>query len=155
MDLLTWAIILFGVGLILLAGELLLPTHGVLGALGLAGIGAGIGCCFAINRWIGLSVFVVAIILSPLAFSLAMKIWPRTPIGKKLLLQHAEKPLDVNPRSVQIGETGVTVTEMRPMGEVEFADLRAEAISDRGIIPAGTTVKVVNTDGGRATVREI
>lgn len=155
MDLLTWAIILFAVGLVLLAGELLLPTHGALGALGLAGIGAGIGCCFAINRWLGLGVFVVCIILSPLVFSLAMKIWPRTPIGKRLMLQHTEKPLDIMPRCVAVGETGVTVTEMRPMGEVEFTDLRIEAVSDRGIIPAGTSVRVMSTDGGRTTVRAI
>lgn len=155
MDLITWAILLIVAGIILLIGELLLPTHGVLGALGLIGIGGGIGCCFAIDRWLGLGLFVLSLVLSPFIFSLAMKVWPYTPVGRRLMLQHFEKPPAISPRPVEIGEAGVTVTEMRPMGEVEFADMRLEAISDRGMLAAGTKVKVVSTDGGRAVVRPV
>ena len=50
---------------------------------------------------------------------------------------------DPEPLPVQIGQTGTTVSELRPMGTCDFAGQRVEAISELGIIPRGQQIRVV------------
>ena len=151
MDPLSLIFLLVAGGVVLLVGELLLPTHGLLGLAGLLCLGGAIGVCFRIDKWIGLTVLFVAIVSSPFLLSAAMKLWARSPVGRRIILQ----PLDVGraPAPVRIGQIGCSVTEMRPMGECDFGDHRVEAISELGMIPPGRKVKVVAVDNGRPTVR--
>jgi membrane-bound serine protease (ClpP class) len=146
-------LLLLAIGIVLLVAELLLPTHGMLGILGLlCGVGA-IVVCFRINQWLGFGVFLGAIVASPFALALAMKIWAASPIGKRMILQNAS--VAPAPAPVRLGQVGSAVTEMRPMGECDFGDHRLEAVSELGIIPAGQQVKVVAIDNGRPTVRPL
>src|SRR5688572_25811931 len=135
------AILLFGIGVALLLGELLLPTHGLLGILGGGGIIAGIVACYMINFWLGTGVFLATTIATPFAGAAAVKIWPKTPIGRRVVLPPV---VDVAPEpAVRLGQTGVTVSELRPMGMCEFDSGRVEAISEHGMIDPGRAVKVV------------
>jgi membrane-bound ClpP family serine protease len=54
---------------------------------------------------------------------------------------------------VYIGQSGTAVSQLRPMGHCEFADLRIEAQSEYGIIEPGESVKVVAIVNGRPRVR--
>jgi membrane-bound ClpP family serine protease len=58
-------------------------------------------------------------------------------------------------RGIPVGQVGVAVTELRPMGECEFEEERMEAISERGIIRPGQSVKVVGARSGRPLVRAV
>ncbi len=147
------AIILFGVGVMLLVGELLLPTHGLLGILGGGGIIAGIVVCYMIDFWLGTGVFLGTTIAAPFAGAGAMKVWPRTPIGRRVVLPPVIDPVD--PAPVRIGQRGVTISELRPMGMCEFDTGRFEVISEHGLIDPGRAVKVVGLVNNRATVRAI
>src|SRR5262252_1129505 len=133
MDPLMLILLLVAAGVVLLVGELLLPTHGILGLMGLLCFGGAIAVCFKINRWVGLVVFITAVLASPLLATLAMKLWAASPIGKRVILQ----PVDVSraPAAVRIGQIGTAASEMRPMGECDFGDQRIEAIAELGIIP--------------------
>jgi membrane-bound ClpP family serine protease len=148
-----YAILAYVLGAVLIAAEVLLPTHGLVGIVGVVGILVSVGFCFAINAWIGLGVLAATLAATPFAFVLAMRIFPRTPFGRKLVLPpvHDEAP----PALVQIGQTGVTVSELRPMGTCEFSGTRVEALSDRGIIAPGQKVQVVNLNNRRPTVRVV
>jgi len=148
------AILLFGVGIALMIGELLLPTHGLLGILGGLGIAGGILACYLINFWLGTGVFVATAVASPFVGAAAMKIWPKTPIGRRVVLPPV---IDAIPEPlVRVGETGVTITDMRPMGTCEFARAgRVEAISEHGMIEPGRPVKVVALVNNRPTVRVV
>jgi hypothetical protein len=80
------AILLFGIGIALLLGELLLPTHGILGVLGAGGVVAAIVVCYMMNVWLGTGVLLAAMIVTPFAGTAAVKLWPKTPIGRRVVL---------------------------------------------------------------------
>jgi len=144
-------LILIGAGIVLLIGELLLPTHGGLGIAGILALLGAVGVCFYLNRWLGLGVLVAAIIASPFVWNFMIAAWLRTPVGKRIVLAPLESK--VSPPPVKPGDVGVTVSELRPMGEVDFGPLRLEAISELGMIPAGSTVRVVAIREGMPAVR--
>ncbi len=150
---LTIAIVLFIVGMLLLLAELLLPTGGVLGVLGTLAVVGAVIACFMIGRWIGLGVFIGLVVLSPFLVTWLINLYPKTPIGRKMILQ--DETTVVRPPPVHIGQEGVAMTRLRPSGEVEFEHERLEVISERGIIEPGRRVKVVAITNNRPVVREV
>lgn len=147
------AILLSILGVAMLVAELLLPTHGLLGVLGVCSIFVSIGVCFVINRWLGLGVFMAVLAASPLVGAAFVKYWPRMLVGRKLVLQPTSQQRP--PLAAQIGQTGVTVSDLRPMGECEFDGQRMEAISEYGLIGAGQRVRVVSINDRRPVVRVV
>ena len=146
------AALLLGIGVILFIAELVLPTHGLLGVVGGCTILASVFVALKQNAWVGLALLCVCALSTPLIWMAFVKFWPRTPIGRRLVLQDLTPPPPAAP--VRVGQTGVAVSELRPMGLCEFDDgTRLESQSEHGIIPAGTTVKVVALVNNRATVR--
>lgn len=153
MELTVWAFILFGIGLVMLVAEAFLPTHGLLGIAGAAALVGGIACSFAINQYLGLATLIGTAIASPFAFTLAMRIWPRTPVGRRIVLGPVESRLQ--PPLVRLGAVGKAISELRPMGTAEFEGERLEVRSDMGMIAPGTKVQVVNIDAGQLVVRAV
>ncbi len=91
------------------------------------------------------------LIAAPFAAIAAVKIWPKTPIGRRMMLQ----PIDskVEHPTVVIGAIGTALSELRPMGMCEFGDERVEVRSQLGLIAAGQKVKITSIDAGRVIVR--
>jgi membrane-bound ClpP family serine protease len=141
-------IFLFAVGLVLIVGELFLPAHGTLGIVGCGAILGAIGIGFHMNQWLGASMLVITLILSPIAAT----VWPRM-VGKRLILPTKETL--VQPPRVGLGQVGVAVSELRPMGWCEFEDQRHEVRAETNVIRAGKQVKVVSVEMGRLIVREV
>jgi membrane protein implicated in regulation of membrane protease activity len=119
--------------------------------LGSGAIIAAIVEGFRVNQWLGLSMLLGVLIASPFVAALAVNLWPRTPIGRRILLPRVESV--VIPPHVGVGQIGVTVSELRPMGCGEFDQQRFEVKSEAGLIPAGSRIKVVNVLNGRLIVR--
>lgn len=153
MDPLLIAGILLIVGLFLLVAEAVLPSHGILGVLsGIALFGA-VFYCFLAGPWIGLGALAVIVVSSPFVFMWMMEMWPRTPVGRRLVLT-ATVPQAPQPQLITVGLEGRAVTELRPIGESDFGDMRVEVVSEYGIIEAGSSIKVVAIDpDGRPVVR--
>jgi membrane-bound ClpP family serine protease len=145
-------LLLFG-GVVLLVAEMFLPAHGVIGAMGVIALLGGVGYCFSQNQWAGAILLVVLVCLAPIAGTFAVKWWPRTPLGKKIVLQPLAPVVREIP--VQIGQTGQTLSALRPTGMCEFGGQRLEARSELGIIEPGKPIKVVAVDAGRITVRGV
>lgn len=148
-----YAMIAYALGAFLIVAEVLLPTHGIVGLAGAISILVSVAFCFVIDPWVGVGVFAATLAASPFAFALAMKIFPRTPFGRRLILPPVQG--EAPPAQVQIGQVGVTVSELRPMGTCEFAGVRVEALSDQGVVAPGQKVQVVNLNNRRPTVRVI
>ena len=158
------AILLFAVGAILIVAEVLLPAHGVIGLIGLVSLLAGVGVCFWINQYLGLGALIALVAVTPFAAMLWVKVFPHTPVGRRLILGRSAGGGVSEGRAaptpfVQVGQTGRAVTEMRPMGVCEFVlpagPERVEARSEGGIIPAGQAVRVVGLVDRRPTVRPV
>lgn len=153
MDPIPLILLLVACGVVLLVGELLLPTHGVLGIAGLVCIGVAIIVVFTLNKWAGLAVFFATLVASPFIMTWGMSLWAGSPVGRRIILQPHQNNEAALP--IQLGEIGTAATELRPMGECDFGENRIEVISELNIIPAGTRVKVVALNNGRPTVRAV
>lgn len=152
----TFAILFFVGGIVLLLAEIVLPSHGVLGIVGAIGLIAGVGTCFWINQYVGLLAAVLVVAALPLAASMWVKIWPHTYAGKRLILgQTAGSVAHVPVAPVQVGQLGVVVSELRPGGVCEFGANRAEARAEHGVVEAGRRVEVVAIVDGRPVVRAV
>ncbi|MEM8496235.1 MAG: hypothetical protein AAF663_12710, partial [Planctomycetota bacterium] len=101
--------LLLAVALVMGVAELILPTGGVLGILaGLALFGA-LGCCFFIDRWLGLGLTVGALVLSPFVAAGVMKVWEKSPVGDAVIMKDvAGKATKVN---VPVGAVGTALSE--------------------------------------------
>lgn len=150
----VWLVILLVVALGLFIAELFIPSGGLLAVLGAVCVTGAIVICFMINRWLGTGVLAASVVLAPFAFGWGVSLWQKTPLGKRLIITEVTGELP-KPK-VLIGSIGITLTELKPMGEVEIGDVKVEAQSEMGmIIPPGRRVKVLSLRNGLVTVREI
>ena len=143
--------LLMGLGVVLMLAETLLPTHGIVGLLGGVSILIAIIVATRVNAWSGVALLVACVAMIPIAWAGFIHYWPRTPLGRRIVMQPFENP----PQQliVRVGQAGVAVSELRPMGMCEFDGLRVESISEHGIVSPGTNVKVVALTNNRPTVR--
>lgn len=147
------AILTFAAGVVLLLAELMLPTHGILGVLGVAALLGGIGMTFAVHPALGAGLLLVTAVTAPLVGRWMLGVWLRGPIGRRLVLKPT--PEAATNGAVHVGDVGATVSELRPMGVCEFNGERREAASEYGVIGAGQKVRVVSVSGGRPVVRPL
>jgi membrane-bound ClpP family serine protease len=146
-------LLLLAIGAVLIVAELLLPSHGMLGIGATAAILGAVYVCSRQSIWAGLALLVALAIATPFVWTAFLKIWPKTPVGRRVILPPIEATHP--PLAVRIGQSGVTVSELRPMGTCEFEGVRLEAISEHGLVAPGTAVKVVALVNNRPTVRVV
>lgn len=149
----TFIFVFLLAGVLLLAAELFLPTHGLLGVMGVVSIALAIGKTFWINQWAGVGLLLACAIASPFAWSAAIRIWPKTPFGRKVVLPPVVNVPEAPP--VHLGQTGRTISELRPMGVCDFEGTRVEAIAEIGMIDAGQQVTVIAMQDRRPMVRAV
>jgi membrane-bound serine protease (ClpP class) len=159
MDILTLAYGLIGVGLVLLLAELVLPTHGILAALGLSSIIVGTALTFRDSTSTGVKTLLAVVIGLPLLASAALYVWPRTPMGKRFILQAPDDDEAVanNPVMLELeqlrGKIGRTLSALRPCGVVDFSGRRVDTMTDGAMIEPNQWVRCVEVKGGRVIVR--
>ena len=164
------AMLLWGFGLVLLAGfllfiELFVPSGGVIGLV--AGVTAIAGVVFfwrESTMW-GLSGTLGVLILGPCAVAFMLKVYPETYVGRKLILggskadeeSFAAKVMaqaeESEHREALLGKIGVTINNLRPVGEVRIDGQRLEALAERGVLDAGVEVAVVSIVDNQIKVR--
>jgi membrane-bound serine protease (ClpP class) len=162
MDILALAYGLIGVGLVLLLAELVLPTHGILAVLGLSSIVVGTALSFQGGTSTGVKTLLAVVLGLPVAASLALYVWPHTPMAKRFILTPHEDDEAVanNPVMVELeqlrGKVGRTLSALRPCGVVDFAGKRVDTVTDGAImIEPHQWVRCVEVKAGRVIVRPI
>ena len=145
--------VLTAVAVLLALAEVMLPTGGVLGIIaGLCAV-AAIVLCFTIDKWLGMGVTVAAMILAPFLAAGVMKLWERSPVGKKLIITNVAGKPDVE--HVVVGSIGTALSPLRPMGEADFAGDTLQVLSEFGPVGRGEAVRVLSFDGVVARVRAL
>ena len=153
MTLTTLVILLLLAGVVLMLAEALLPTQGLLGVVGAVAMLSAVVVSFRIDSRVGFALLAGLVVIAPFAGMLWVKLYPKTPVGRRMILGPVAHEVAAAP--VSVGQTGTTVSELRPMGTCEFAGVRVEALSDQGIVAPGQTVQVVNLNNRRPTVRVV
>ena len=148
-------LILFLLGVILLAGEVFVPGA-VLGVLGAVCMLAGCTISFIqLGTGYGMLATVVALALLGLTLYVELVWLPTTRLGRKLIVQStvdATSQPPVADKDQVIGKTGEALTALVPSGYVLIEGRRYEAFSQSGHVAKGTTLKVVAVDNFRLTV---
>lgn len=156
-----WAIVLIILGIGLAVLELFVPSGGVLAFLSLASIAAGMVAGFMAGPVVGLIILIAVMIVLPSGLALAIKWWPQTPIGRRILLRVArgEDVLPDNPyrRSLRemVGKIGVAKSKMLPSGAILIDGRTVDAYSEGVPIDPGQRVVALEVQGTRVLVRPI
>jgi membrane-bound ClpP family serine protease len=155
------AILLLLAALACVAAELFLPTHGIL-ALCAALLALG-SIILAYNASPALGIFfgMAVVIVSPIVFYWAIRLYPHTPMGKRVMLRKPGEKInqpfaeESQKLSQYIGKRGTALSTLRPSGIVEIDGDRIDCISESEAIPAGTPVEIIRVIGLKAVVKPL
>jgi len=157
---LTTALVLQMAGIVLLIAEIFLPSHGLLTIMALACLGSGIYMAFKYGETAGYLSILATVIILPTFAVLAVKVWPRTPFGRRIAPPNRPADItDVPTAQVELelqkmlGKKGRALTPLRPVGTCEFDGQRLECIAETGIVQKDSTVVAVAVQGRSLIVR--
>jgi membrane-bound serine protease (ClpP class) len=145
-----WIIALLAIGYLLLAAELFVPG-GILGTLGVVAVLWG--CYLAFDQ--GVAWGAGAVLLSAAVTLVSVRAFFASRAGKRLVLG------DVGSKSWKssdeglahlVGQTGVTLSTLRPAGLAEIDGERIDVVSDSEFLDRGQRVTVVEVEGNRVVV---
>lgn len=152
---------LIAVGLALLAGELILFTHGFLLVLGVAALIVGVTMTFSVGTPQGVVTLVGLFVIIPLVGQVLLHYFPRTPVGRRFMLGEREEDdtlahMPVNLELEQLrNRYGRTLSALRPSGVVDFDGRRIDCISEGTMIEPGQWVRCIDVRAGIVLVRRV
>lgn len=163
MNNLIYSLIALLIFYIVLVGEFLLPTGGLLGAIALAALTASLVFAFKYSTVAGICVSAFIAISSPFFIMFLIRIWPNTPVGKRMLNlrrgQTTQPPSKKTNRGTPldqlISQRGIANTNLLPSGLVTINGEKIDAVSTGMPIDAGSQITVVKIDTGHVQVREL
>lgn len=149
------------VAMVLIVAEICTPTFGVLAVAAVVAVGWAVYLVFAqFGQTAGMAAVVGAIVLLPVYTVAAIRILPRTALGRRIGLSHrkaqaGEGTPEAADLSRYVGRTTTADTSLRPSGFVRIDGRRVVAEAEAGMIIKGRKVKVIRAGGTSVTVREI
>lgn len=154
-----WGLILVGIGFLVIVVELFIPSAGILGVVAGILLVSGVVTAFFTSIQAGFLVLLVTSLGLPVLIAFLIKIWPSTPIGKRILIGRMTSD-DVMPRDEAVlglkdlvGQLGVAKTKMLPSGLIVINGRKYDAVSEGFAIETGDAIKVVAVRGNRIYVQ--
>lgn len=158
MDHLTIALVLIGLGVLMLLAEILMPTGGILVVAALFFFACAVGIIMYYGSTIEAVVAVVGLAVGlPAAGYVAVSAWRRMSLDNVLEDATAAPvpPVVVPEIGTLKGRTGKTVSPLRPSGSVEFDGKRVDAMTEGMMLDAGVWVRCVDVRRGQVIVRKM
>lgn len=153
----TLIILLFSLGILFLAVEVIIPG-GILGSIG--GLMIFGGCVMSFIQYGtggGLLAVAVALLLAVIAFFIEFRVLPRTSLGHRAFLNKeitgVSAAFGSEARDL-IGKSAQALTMLSPSGYIMIDGNRYEAFCQSGQVPAGTALEVIGADNFRLIVSE-
>lgn len=155
------AIALMVLAVALVAAELFVPSHGVMAALALLAAVASVVMAYQVTPGLGVVFTIVLVVATPIVFYWAVRIYPSTSVGQKVLLMNPQ-PQQVEAFKEEatemeslVGKRGVATTLLRPAGNIEIEGKWVEAQSESEMIEPGASVEVIRISGLKAIVKPV
>jgi membrane-bound ClpP family serine protease len=151
----TSIILLFALGIVLIAVEVIVPG-GILGAIG--GLMMFGGCVMSFMEYGtlgGLAASMIALLLAVLALYLEFRVLPKTAIGKRAFLTREITSVSAafgQEARELIGKSAEALTMLSPSGYIRIDGKRYEAFCQSGQVPAGAPLEVIGVDNFRLIV---
>ena len=152
------SIILFIAGMIFIIIELYQPGFGVFGGLGIICLATCIilTAQTVMQGIILTAIFIVIVVILLLVFLLLVA---KRRLPKKLILEESTSAelgfSGTEDMKHLLGKNGTVVSVCRPSGNVDFDGVKHDVVSRGEYIPKGTTIEVIEVEGGRVVVRAI
>jgi membrane-bound serine protease (ClpP class) len=143
--------------------ETILPSGGLLAFLAAASLIGAVVIGFMHGEPAGWIILLAALVCVPTLILLGLKILPKTPFGRRMILAEPNKKLDPLGGRVEIsdenfnplkGQSGVTVTELRPSGIAEIDGKRYSVVSQGEMINPSVEIIVKEVEGNNIIVRK-
>jgi len=159
MDPIAVSILLLIAGLALIFVELMIPSAGLIGVISAAVLIAGIVVAFNAGFVPGLIVLILTLTSVPIVIALLLKVWPNTPIGRRLFIS-PPKAEDVSPEAslvtgleTLIGQHGTARSKLLPAGNITIDGKHYDAVSDGMPIEKDQPIEVIAVKAQRIIVR--
>lgn len=157
---LVFAIFLYFACAALIVAEVFVPSGGLIMILAIACLAGGVVIFFTRSAAAGWTGIIIAIVMIPSVLVGAYKIFPRTRLGKRVLLappvrKEGEAIPDAEQLEGLLGVVGIVITTMRPVGMCDFSGKRFECVAESGFVEKGKKVKVIRVESTQLTVRVI
>jgi len=154
-----WAFLLLAIGLFAVVLELFVPSAGSLGIVAGILIVTSVVLGFMESVSYGVIVLTAAVVTIPGLLALMVKVWPYTPLGKRILLKDL-KPEDVLPNYIENkeqkerleGQLGIAQTKMLPSGIVMVDGEKFDAVSEGFAVEKGDAIRVISVRGNHVYV---
>lgn len=135
------------------------PTGGLMGFLAVVAMLAAVGLGFLQGPVAGFATLLITVVGIPLFLSLSLKIFPKTSMGRRVLLS-PPKSEDVLPDAIRsraleqhVGQLGRAKSKMLPGGIVEIDGRSFNALTEGMPLEAGQWVRVLRVEGTSLVVR--
>ena len=135
-------------------------TTGILSILSAGAVISAVVLAFKVSSSVGTVFVATTAVFVPAAIIVGLKIFPKTPIGKRVILT-PEKQTDQergiagvcgDDYSKLLGKAGVTVTLLRPSGIAEIDGERYSVVAKGELIDQGVEIEVIEVEGNSIVV---
>ncbi len=152
------ALLLYFAAIVLAFVDIFVPSGGLLMIMAALGGIAAVLFAFRSGNTAGMGMLTLVIASVPVFALIAIRIWPHTPIGRRIILKLPEsKPVShVNadePLVELIGKVFKNDIPLLPTGQLRVGHRRLNAEAESGFIEAGVHVKIVGVRERNLIVR--
>lgn len=153
----TLVILLFAVGILLVATEVIVPGA-ILGIIGgLLMVGGSVLAFYEFGAVGGFIALGLALLVGAIALFIEFRIVPKTKIGRRAFLTEESRGVSaaVGKEAVAlVGQPAEALTMLSPSGYVRVDGRRYEAFCQSGQAPVGAALEVIGADSFRLIVTQ-
>ena len=154
-----WTFLFFCLAFVVAVLEVFLPSGGVFGVLAVGFLITSIVFSFQVGIVFGSLYTFFVCLFAPVFIWYALRMWPKTWIGRQILLTPENDPALVPNDELQtlkqlVGKQGLAKSKMLLGGLIEIEGNRYSAISEAEPIEMGEPICVIRTEGTSIIVRK-
>ncbi len=155
---LVYMVVLLAIAALFFVVEVCTPTFGIMAFAAVAAEIAALVFAFSISPGFGLLMLVACLIGTPAYLYFMVKVLPKTPLGRLLVLSEGRKAdregtPETDRLGALVGKRGVALGPLRPVGKVRVDGATWDARTERGMIQKGTDIEVIKASGTDVVVR--
>lgn len=152
-----FAILLMLAGFGLVLAEVFFPSLGVLALLAGIAIISSVVVGFSTSTSLGWALLIVAVAGVPVAVVLAFRVFPKTPVGRRMISPgfewgEEERAAVQHSAGRFVGQSGRAESPLRPAGIASFAGERLDVVTRGEHVDPGTPVRAVRFVANRLVV---
>lgn len=154
----TLAVVLLGVGLLLIVAEVMFPSFGILGVLATGCVLGAVATAFAESTDLGVNFLIATALLVPGTILIGLKLLPHSPVAKHLVVGGFtfEDGAAIDRRDAELlGAEGTVEAPLRPAGIARLAGRRVDVVTRGEAVGAGERVRVIELQGNRVVVARV